>query len=81
MRLECRELREKKLERHQKRLQRLKSSQNGSSEGGRRRRNNDRNDDYNPSPVTRYDDYGPRYVDSNPYSTLPAPPVGYDDRR
>ncbi|CAG8973518.1 hypothetical protein HYALB_00002843 [Hymenoscyphus albidus] len=82
MRHECKELREQKQQRHEKRLQRQKgSSQGGGSQGGRRHRNNDRNDNYNPSPTTRYDDHGPRYVDSNPYSSLPAPPVGYDNRR
>ena len=84
MRHECRELREKKEERHKKRMERLQNSPRGSprrSTGNEiaRRRTEPR---YAPSSnSSRYDDYGPRYVDDNPYSAaLPAPPVGYDRR-
>jgi hypothetical protein len=72
MRLECKELREKKEERHKKRLERL---QGGNNRGIDRRRT---------EPPSRYDDrrgHGPQYVDGNPYAAaLPAPPVGYDRR-
>lgn len=38
-------------------------------------------DRYDDRYYDRSDDYGPRYVDSNPYSaSLPAPPVGHDRR-
>ncbi|KAK0104773.1 hypothetical protein ONS95_005043 [Cadophora gregata] len=84
MRHECKELREKKEERHKKRLERLQNSPQGSprrSAGNEiaRRRTEPR---YAPSSASpRYDNYGPRYVDDNPYSAaLPAPPVGYDRR-
>ena len=74
LRHECREFREKKEERHKKRLERQKKSSSSKSNGGGSRRQ----DSYSQDP--RYD-YGPRYVDGNPYSTaLPAPPVGYDGR-
>lgn len=78
MRHEFKEFCEKKEERHRKRLERQKKSSNGSSNGGGRRRS----DNYAPRPngSARYD-YGPRYIDDNPYSSgLPAPPVGYDGR-
>ncbi|KAH7329977.1 hypothetical protein BKA65DRAFT_47017 [Rhexocercosporidium sp. MPI-PUGE-AT-0058] len=84
MRHECKELREKKEERHKRRLERL---QYGSPQGSPRRSNGNeiarRRPDqrYASSTASRYDDYGPRYVDDNPYSAaLPAPPVGYDRR-
>ncbi|TVY16839.1 hypothetical protein LARI1_G005338 [Lachnellula arida] len=77
MRHECRELNEKKAERHQKRLERQKKKGSGTS-GSRR------DDDYYDQVPSgrRIESGGPRYTDGNPYSTaLPAPPVGYDDRR
>ncbi|KAH7403627.1 hypothetical protein BKA64DRAFT_457065 [Cadophora sp. MPI-SDFR-AT-0126] len=85
MRHECKELREKKEERHRKRMERLQNSPRGSprrTTGNEiaRRRTEPR---YTQSSAasSRYDDYGPRYVDDNPYSAaLPAPPVGYDRR-
>ncbi|KAL2067034.1 hypothetical protein VTL71DRAFT_1458 [Oculimacula yallundae] len=85
MRHECRELREKKEERHKKRLERLQyggsprgSPRQGSGDQVARRRPEER---YAPSNASRYDDYGPRYVDDNPYSaSIPAPPIGYDRR-
>jgi len=83
MRHECKEFREKKAERHLKRLERQKkSSSNGSSSGDGRP---SRRDNYDPaySPQAPAGPrYGPRYADSNPYSTgaLPAPPVGYSGR-
>jgi hypothetical protein len=74
LRHECREFREKKEERHKKRLERQKKSSSSKSNGGGSRRQ----DSYSQDPRS---DYGPRYVDGNPYSTaLPAPPVGYDGR-
>ncbi|TVY40279.1 hypothetical protein LSUB1_G003116 [Lachnellula subtilissima] len=82
MRHECKELNEKKAERHQKRLERRKM---GSSTSGSRRGDDYRRDDdyYDQVPSgRRIESAGPRYTDGNPYSTgLPAPPVGYDDRR
>jgi hypothetical protein len=76
LRHECREFREKKEERHKKRLERQKKSSSSKSSGGGR----GREDSYSQPNGGRYD-YGPRYVDGNPYSTaLPAPPVGYDGR-
>jgi hypothetical protein len=70
MRHECKEFREKKEERHKKRLERQKKS--GSGGGGGRR---------SEAAEPRHD-YGPRYLDGNPYSSsaLPAPPVGYNGR-
>jgi hypothetical protein len=78
LRHECREFREKKEERHKKRLERQKG-QKGKGDGGDGGR---RSNGYAPSSDgTRYD-YGPRYIDGNPYgSALPAPPVGYYDGR
>lgn len=78
MRHEFREFREKKEQRHKKRLERQKksngSSNSGSGGGGRTA------DGYAPSRIDSRYDYGPQYVDGNPYSggALPAPPVGYD---
>jgi hypothetical protein len=78
IRRECREFSSKKEERHKKRIERLQkssssggNSNNGSVNGGGRR---------NSDPDSYYDQ-GPVYRDGNPYSSLPAPPVGYDDRR
>ncbi|KAI6713463.1 hypothetical protein PZA11_001336 [Diplocarpon coronariae] len=82
VRHECNELREKKEERHKKRLARLQSA-SVSSHGPRQgnedaRRRSERHPTQSGSP---YAEYGPRYVDSNPYSaSLPAPPVGYERR-
>ena len=72
MRHECREFREKKEERHKKRIERQKKSGKGDGGGGRRR---------SEAVEPRYD-FGPRYLDGNPYSSgaLPAPPVGYNGR-
>ncbi len=83
MRHECRELREKKEERHKKRLERLQQSGSSSPRGSPRRGNEvaRRRPERDPVPSGGRYDYGPRYVDSNPYSAgLPAPPVGYDRR-
>lgn len=66
------EFEEKKEERHKKRLERQRKNNNGT--GSRYKR---RTDDWNNSVPG-----GPQYLDANPYSAgLPAPPVGYDDRR
>jgi hypothetical protein len=63
--------------RHQKRIERLKRA--NEDHNGRSRA-----DGWATSSAPqshRYDDV-PRYSDGNPYSTaLPAPPIGYDDRR
>ena len=76
MRHECKEFREKKEERHKKRLERQKG-QKGKGDGGRRKSNGNA-----PSSNGARYDYGPRYIDGNPYaSALPAPPVGYYDGR
>lgn len=82
MRRECKEFTEKKEERHKKRLERqkLKQRNNGSSNG---RSKIAYDPPYSPqAPAGPRYDYGPRYVDANPYSTgaLPAPPVGYSGR-
>jgi hypothetical protein len=70
LRHEYREFSEKKEERHKKRLERQKKSKSGDGDGRRQ----------SEAPDPRQD-YGPRYIDDNPYSaTLPAPPVGYNDR-
>jgi hypothetical protein len=86
MRKETAELRVKKEERHKKRLERQKKSSSqpsssSGSNGGRRRVAYDHPSSPQAPAGTRYN-YGPRYVDSNPYSadTLPAPPVGYNGR-
>ncbi|KAI9051019.1 hypothetical protein LZ554_005127 [Drepanopeziza brunnea f. sp. 'monogermtubi'] len=82
MRRECKELREKKEERHKRRLQRLQNGSNSARHSHREAGNEvaSRRSERGPAPsVDLYDDYGPRYVDSNPYTaSLPAPPVGYD---
>jgi hypothetical protein len=76
MRHECKELNEKKAERHQKRIERIQKKKGGSSSGSRRD-----DDYYDQVPSGRRIESGPRYTDGNPYSTaLPAPPVGYDGR-
>lgn len=83
-------------ERHRKRLERLERQRRltmgdgGGGSGG----HHDSYDDYNSGYGRRADswsttasrradryDEGPRYSDGNPYSALPAPPVGYADRR
>jgi hypothetical protein len=71
----CREFREKKEERHKKRLER-QSRGIERSQSGRRRA-----DSYSATQNGDLYDYGPRYLDGNPYSTtLPAPPVGPKSR-
>jgi len=85
MRHECKEFREKKEERHLKRLQRQggssspTSSRNGSQDY--RRRDYDSPTSPRSANSSRFD-YGPRYKDGNPYSAgaLPPPPVGYNSR-
>ncbi|RDL42104.1 Uncharacterized protein BP5553_02083 [Venustampulla echinocandica] len=72
IRNECKEFGQKKEERHQRRLERQRAIN-----GGTRSRSNG----YAPVQNSFRDDYGPRYIDDNPYSAaLPAPPVGYDRR-
>ncbi|KAK1688179.1 hypothetical protein BDP55DRAFT_726575 [Colletotrichum godetiae] len=77
---ECKEFQHEKEIRHQKRLERQKRLTDGSG-GGRRSRADDWN--HSGSPRGERYDYGSTYYDDNPYSAgrLPAPPVGYDDRR
>ncbi|KAK1769470.1 hypothetical protein QBC33DRAFT_321496 [Phialemonium atrogriseum] len=84
---EWREWQEERAIRHQRRLERQKrltsrdSHDDGSnSSSGRGRRRADDWSSVAPPRADRYDD-GPRYSDGNPYSALPAPPVGYSDRR
>ncbi|KAL0936621.1 uncharacterized protein CTRU02_208836 [Colletotrichum truncatum] len=76
---ECKQFQQEKALRHQKRLERQRRINGGGS--GRR----GRADDWYTSSSPRADryDYGPVYMDDNPYSAgpLPAPPVGYDPRR
>ncbi|KAJ9138965.1 hypothetical protein NKR19_g7680 [Coniochaeta hoffmannii] len=88
MRHEMKEWKEQKEERHRRRMERLqrqKRLQNGDYDG-RDGGNYDRHGADSWSPIAsqkggRYDE-GPRYTDGNPYSAaLPAPPVGYSDRR
>jgi hypothetical protein len=73
---ECKDWEHQRALRHQKRIERQQNSLNG-------RQPRSRADDwYSPASPReqRYDD-GPHYLDANPYaSSLPAPPVGYDDR-
>jgi len=78
IRREYREFSTKKEERHKKRIERLKksSSSGGGSSNGSANESGRQRSDYD----TNYDQ-GPVYRDGNPYSSLPAPPVGYDDRR
>ncbi|PBP26879.1 hypothetical protein BUE80_DR002235 [Diplocarpon rosae] len=82
VRHECKELREKKEERHQKRLARLQNGSLSSHGSGPGNESATRRNELDPTYSDgRFDEYGPRYVDSNPYSaSLPAPPVGYDRR-
>jgi len=85
MRHEMREWKEKKEERHRKRLERQKRLQNGNHDDRDDSSHNTRRaDSWSPTASQRggrYDE-GPRYTDGNPYSAaLPAPPVGYSDRR
>lgn len=85
MRHEMKEWKEQREERHRKRLERQKRLMNGNN-GDRDDSNYDRRraDSWSPTASQRggrYDE-GPRYTDGNPYSAaLPAPPVGYSDRR
>jgi len=70
------EFREKKEDRHKKRLERQKKGSNGNSKKQTNGDGRRRDDGY--SSYGGRDGYGPRYIDDNPYSTaLPAPPVGY----
>jgi hypothetical protein len=83
LRHECKEFREKKEERHKKRLERQMGPSNGKDtrsriDTGRRRADDGYASAPTPTQSRYYDDYGPRYADGNPYSTgLPAPPVGH----
>lgn len=74
---ECKQFQQEKALRHQKRVERQRRLR---GEDSRR----SRVDDWYTSSSPRGDryDYGPVFIDSNPYSagTLPAPPVGYDRR-
>ncbi|RBQ66697.1 hypothetical protein VDGD_08827 [Verticillium dahliae] len=73
---ECKDWEHQRELRHQKRLERQ-----GRSLDSRGRSRAD--DWYTPvSPQGDRYDYGPQYLDGNPYAagSLPAPPVGYDDR-
>jgi hypothetical protein len=85
MRHEMKEWKEQREERHRKRLERQKRLKSGNHDD-RDDRNHDgrRADSWSPTASQRggrYDE-GPRYTDGNPYSAaLPAPPVGYSDRR
>lgn len=94
---ELTEWKEKKEERHKKRLERLERQRKqleypsddgyqsdeddprGQYDDGKRSRPGSR-PPAGPLRQGRYDD-GPRYNDGNPYAALPAPPVGYSDRR
>jgi hypothetical protein len=85
MRHEMREWKEEREERHRKRLERQKRLMNGHADD-RDDSNYDRRraDSWSPTAPRRGGGYdgGPRYTDGNPYSAaLPAPPVGYSDRR
>ncbi|KAF9869796.1 hypothetical protein CkaCkLH20_12713 [Colletotrichum karsti] len=75
---ECKQFQQEKAIRHQKRIERQRRLR--GDDGGRR----SRDDDWYTSSSPRADryDYGPVYLDSNPYAAgpLPAPPVGYDRR-
>jgi hypothetical protein len=72
LRHECKEFSEKKEMRHKKRIERKKGSSNGSDKNVADRRRSASHDG-------RYD-YGPRYVDGNPYATALPAPVGYNGR-
>jgi hypothetical protein len=86
MRHEMKEWTGQREERHRKRLERQKRLKNGNHDDGDDSNSNDRRraDSWSPTASQRggrYDE-GPRYSDGNPYSAaLPAPPVGYSDRR
>ena len=88
MRHEMKEWKEQREERHRKRMERLqqqKRLQNGSGyddrDDGYDRRRADNRSLTASQRGGRYEE-GPRYTDGNPYSAaLPAPPVGYSDRR
>ncbi|KAI0484770.1 hypothetical protein GGR56DRAFT_41981 [Xylariaceae sp. FL0804] len=70
------EWKEEKAKRHERRIERLsRANDEHYNNYGRSRRRQ--------SSSSPYDDGGPtRYADGNPYSAaLPAPPMGYDDRR
>ncbi|KAM0322832.1 hypothetical protein ACHAQA_009173 [Verticillium albo-atrum] len=73
---ECKHWEHQREVRHQKRLERQSRSVDS--------RGRSRADDwYTPaSPREDRHDYGPQYHDGNPYAagSLPAPPVGYDER-
>lgn len=73
---ECKDWEHQRAIRHQKRIER----QQGMLDGRQPRTRAD--DWYTPaSPREQRYDAGPHYLDANPYaSSLPAPPVGYDDR-
>ncbi|TQN74232.1 hypothetical protein CSHISOI_01211 [Colletotrichum shisoi] len=76
---ECKQFQQEKALRHQKRLERQRRLNSGYD--NRRIRAGDWYSSASPRE-DRYD-YGSTYYDDNPYSAgrLPAPPVGYDDRR
>lgn len=90
---ELAEWKEKKEERHNRRLERLermRKRQEEPSDGdysdysdysrGSFSRGGSRPSSRAPPRGGRYDG-GPHYSDGNPYASLPAPPVDYDDRR
>lgn len=84
---EWHEWQERKEARHRKRLERQRRQMNGGGSSNESSRDRDygrrRADNWSsvaPPRADRYDE-GPRYSDGNPYSALPAPPVGYSDRR
>jgi hypothetical protein len=85
--------REERAERHRKRMERLERQKRLTNGGDHDHDYDDRNnyrsrraDSLDSAAPRRLDrdrsDEGPRYTDGNPYSAaLPAPPVGYSDRR
>ncbi|ORY66475.1 uncharacterized protein BCR38DRAFT_340439 [Pseudomassariella vexata] len=73
---EVKNFKEEKQRRHERRMERLKRA--NDDHYGRSRADNWSSSA--PPRNRRYDD-GPRYSDGNPYSSLPAPPIGHDDRR
>lgn len=89
---EVAEWKEKKEERHKKRMERLERQRKkleypsdddySDDEDDLRSYYNDkiRSRPASRAPASRYDE-GPRYNDGNPYAALPAPPVGYGERR
>ncbi|PSR99350.1 hypothetical protein BD289DRAFT_450361 [Coniella lustricola] len=88
------EWKEKKHERHVRRMKRLEQRNHNSRQGSDSGYSDDSDDEddrgsyyrgsrarsQGPLRRSRHDD-GPRYNDANPYASLPAPPVGYSDRR